>query len=335
MDVTEIPPPAAGPNADVAIPATPATAGSADTRLAYIDSLRAIAAMLVLWTHASESFYRIGSNALQSRWIYDWQASINAGRIGVVAFFAISGFVVPFSIKLTHRYPVREFLLKRFFRIFPAYWLSIPFGVLTTYWLWNRHFSVSELLVNLTMLEYVFDVRPAIGLYWTLAVEFVFYVCCALLVLTHSIDNYRRIGLLVVVLILAHVGAVVSSHFGWMAFDYLKSQWFLNLGVMFWGTLYRANMLRAGLDPIAKACLWGAFVFLIVLYPVVFKLMGIPYPTTASYSAGILLFVLGTTVLRISIWPFPMLGAISYSIYLFHPVVFNPMLRALGLLPAD
>jgi len=79
MDVTESSPSASELSADASIAVPPTVAESADTRLAYIDSLRAIAALLVLWTHASESFYRIGPRALQSRWIYDWQASINAG----------------------------------------------------------------------------------------------------------------------------------------------------------------------------------------------------------------------------------------------------------------
>ena len=70
-------------------------------------------------------------------WVHELTKPINAGRLGVVLFFAISGFVIPFSIKLAHRYPVREFLLTRFFRLYPAYWLSIPLGVITTYWLWK------------------------------------------------------------------------------------------------------------------------------------------------------------------------------------------------------
>ena len=107
--------------------------------------------MLVVWVHVSEKFK--GFAAAGTDWVYALTRPINAGRLGVVLFFAISGFVVPFSIKLAHRYPVREFLVTRFFRLYPAYWLSIPLGVVTTYWIWKIPYPTSAFLFNFTMLN--------------------------------------------------------------------------------------------------------------------------------------------------------------------------------------
>lgn len=304
-----------------------------ENRLAYIDSLRAIAAILVLWVHVSQLFKWLGPGTAQSSWVHGLTVPINAGRIGVVTFFAISGFVVPFSIKLAHRFPVREFLLTRFFRLYPAYWLSIPLGV-ATLWLWNRPFSVSDFLVNLTMLEYIFDVQPAIGLYWTLAVEFVFYMCCVALVLTGNISNYRRISALVVALIALHVIAVAATWKNGSSPLYDLSMWPLNLAVMFWGTLYRARMRGLATSRFETVCVRGIAFFFIVLYPLSFTyLVGVPLVHTIGYSLGVLIFVLGTRFIRIEIQPLPWLGVISYSIYLFHPVVFAPILLWLNRLP--
>ncbi len=304
-----------------------------DRRLRHIDSLRAIAALLVLWVHVTEKFKNLAS--ADSRWVYEMILPINAGRIGVVAFFAISGFVIPFSIKLAHRHPVREFLVTRFFRLYPAYWLSIPLGIVTTYWLFGGTFSLGALLVNLTMLEYVFDVKPALGLYWTLAVELVFYACCVLLVMTGNIARYRRIGMLAALLVLCHVAIMlltVRAHGGrWLE----ASFWPMNLGVMFWGTLYRAEMLGLATGRFERACLWGLAFFVVVVYPIVFKLVGLVYIHTLGYSIGVLLFIVGTRVVRLEFPPLPWLGLISYSIYLFHPVVLSPLLRALQLAPKD
>ena len=301
-----------------------------DRRLRYIDSLRAIAAMLVLWVHVSELFKTVASAG--SGWVHALTVPINAGRLGVVLFFAISGFVIPFSIKLAHRYPVREFLVTRFFRLYPAYWLSVPLGVVTTYWIWKIPYPASAFFVNLTMLEYLFDVPPAIGLYWTLAFEFVFYVCCALLVLTGNITRYRRIGALALGLVLLHIAMVPLSH----GSLYGTSFWPLNLGVMFWGTLYRAEMLGLANGLFERACLWGTAFAIVVVYPLFFALyVGIPYPNTIPYSLAILLFIAGTRVVRLEFAPLPWLGLISYSIYLFHPVVFNPVLRFIRSTPAD
>ncbi len=256
---------------------------------------------------------------------------INAGRLGVVIFFAISGFVIPFSIKLAHHYPIREFLTTRFFRLYPAYWLSIPLGLATTYWIWKIPFPSSAILVNLTMLEYIFDVPPAIGLYWTLAFEFVFYLCCVLLVLTDSITRYRRIGALALGLVLLHIAMVPLSH----GSLYSASFWPLNLGVMFWGTLYRAEMLGLANGLFERACLWGTACVLVVVYPLYFALVvGIPYMNTIPYSIAILLFIAGTRVIRLEFPPLPWLGLVSYSIYLFHPVVFNTLLWVVQKMPS-
>ena len=237
-----------------------------ENRLAYIDSLRAIAAILVLWVHVSQLFKGLSPGTAQSSWVNGLTVPINAGRIGVVTFFAISGFVIPFSIKLAHRFPVREFLLTRFFRLYPAYWLSIPFGA-ATLWLWNRPLSGSDFLVNLTMLAYIFHVPLAIGLYWTLAVEFVFYVCCVALVLTGSIANYRRIGALVVALITLHVVVIVATWKNGSSPLFDLSMWPLNLAVMFWGTLYRARMRGLATSRFETLCVRGFAFFIIVLYP--------------------------------------------------------------------
>ena len=102
--------------------------------------------MLVLWVHVSEKFKSIATAG--SGWVHELAVPINAGRLGVVIFFAISGFVISFSIKLAHRYPVREFLTTRFFRLYPAYWLSIPLGLVTTYWIWKIPFPPSAILVT-------------------------------------------------------------------------------------------------------------------------------------------------------------------------------------------
>jgi peptidoglycan/LPS O-acetylase OafA/YrhL len=300
-----------------------------DRRLRYIDSLRAIAAMLVVWVHVSEKFK--GFAAAGTDWVYALTRPINAGRLGVVLFFAISGFVVPFSIKLAHRYPVREFLVTRFFRLYPAYWLSIPLGVVTTYWIWNIPYPTSAFLFNFTMLEYLFDVPPAIGLYWTLAFELVFYVCCALLVLTGYITRYRHVGALALGLVLLHIALA-----RFVPGSYSASIWPLNLGVMFWGALCRAEMLGLATGFFERACLWGTAFVIVVCYPLFFaRYIGIAYMHTLPYSIAIVLFIVGTRLVRLEFPPLPWLGLVSYSIYLFHPVVFNTLLRVVASSPRD
>lgn len=54
---------------------------------------------------------------------------MDLGRIGVVVFFAISGFIIPTSLNHRSLHPVRKFLISRLFRLYPLYWISIILGI--------------------------------------------------------------------------------------------------------------------------------------------------------------------------------------------------------------
>jgi peptidoglycan/LPS O-acetylase OafA/YrhL len=43
------------------------------------------------------------------------------GRVGVVIFFALSGFVIPSSLRADHPETCREFLIKLLLRLYPIY----------------------------------------------------------------------------------------------------------------------------------------------------------------------------------------------------------------------
>jgi len=111
---------------------TPAGAAGRGVRLRYVDALRGIAALLVLALHVANHYHALSpATAAHGRWLNDFAANLDIGRIGVVVFFLISGFVVPFSIHAESAAPVRGFAIRRLFRIFPAYWLSVPLAAFT------------------------------------------------------------------------------------------------------------------------------------------------------------------------------------------------------------
>ena len=88
------------------------------TRYGFIDTVRGIAACLVMLQH---SLY-------QSGLLGDWPNSeltgfdpnwLELGETGVVAFFLVSGFVIPLSLEKTANFKV--FWLHRALRIYPLY----------------------------------------------------------------------------------------------------------------------------------------------------------------------------------------------------------------------
>ena len=315
-----------------------AARGASDTRLRYVDALRAIAALLVVWLHVGDSFVHLdGTAPLRGAWLQGIASGVDFGRVGVVAFFLISGFVIPFSMRPAQPMPVRTFLVKRFVRIFPAYWLSIPFGALTGWWLWGREFGAADFLVNLTLLQDVFGMRSAEGLYWTLLVEWVFYAVCVGLLLSGSLDKPRRWLALAAALGAVHSAAMVARWLGTPLMGSTAAFWFLNLSIMLCGTLYRQVVFERtpatdGVARIGTLLLLGYY--LVVLPLAAAWAVGFEHNPLIAYALGLLLFVVGTRYVRIQTRLTDWLGALSYSIYLFHPVVFMSLLWLLSRQPA-
>ena len=86
-------------------------------RIEHLDAMRGIAALLVVVQHGLERT----TQYFDAPWIV--LDAVNLGRFGVVLFFLISGFVIPFSFRGDQ--PIRNFAISRTFRLLPALWLSV------------------------------------------------------------------------------------------------------------------------------------------------------------------------------------------------------------------
>jgi peptidoglycan/LPS O-acetylase OafA/YrhL len=300
---------------------TPAGVAGRGVRLRYIDALRGIAALLVLWMHVANGYHALGpATFAHGRWLNDLFANVDVGRIGVVVFFLISGFVVPFSIHTESAAPIRGFAIRRLFRIFPAYWLSVPLAAFAFFWAAGSSFSAGEVLVNLTLLQDIVGVRPAEGVYWTLLVELVFYALCIALLLGRSLFSVRRIAIIAVSLALVHVFAMFMYWLGKPVTSVALSFWPLNLSVMFFGALYRLHASER--DPVASLIGKALAIFYALALPIGATLAAHKVPAyTVAYALGFIVFVAGTRFVRVEARLTDWLGRVSYSVYLLHPIV--------------
>jgi peptidoglycan/LPS O-acetylase OafA/YrhL len=174
-------------------------APSAPSRLAWLDLLRGVAAMVVALHHATYYY----TPRLRGQMV-DW---FDPGRYGVLVFFLVSGYIVPASLERHGK--VRDFWISRAFRIYPLLLLAcavyvLPFllGVRGLRAGLEQYDPVTAVLAHLTMLQDVLAVPNAINVLWTLSYEMTFYLLVAALFVT---GTHRRSAPIAVFLVLAAV----------------------------------------------------------------------------------------------------------------------------------
>jgi peptidoglycan/LPS O-acetylase OafA/YrhL len=298
-----------------------------EPRHGYIDALRGIAALLVVWLHATQNFLRVSPHQpMPGRWLAEVAQDFDVGRVGVVLFFLISGYVIPGSIRLDRPAPIGTFVIRRLFRVYPAYWLSVPLCAFATWWLWHQPFGTRDFLVNLTMLQDLFGVTPASGVYWTLLIELIFYALCVVLALARSLHDPFRIALLAAGLVVLHT---IAAYALWLdaPLDRLLAFMPWHLSFMLCGTLFRDRHDENAATGPARTLFHGLIAYYLIVFPAgAIWALGPFNNYVVSSALGLLIFIAGTTVMRIRSRTMAWLGAISYSIYLFHVVALFAML---------
>ncbi len=153
-------------------------------QMGSIELLRGIASLMVCWFHLSRgtSFFLPEGN-----WIRE---SGKWGYAGVHVFFVISGFIIPYSMHVK-KYIISDFwvfLKKRIVRIEPPYIASIVIIIALNYvstfspYYGGPPFSIDvfNILSHLAYLN-IFTKEEWINpVYWTLAIEFQYYLLIAL-----------------------------------------------------------------------------------------------------------------------------------------------------------
>jgi peptidoglycan/LPS O-acetylase OafA/YrhL len=304
-------------------------------RFGYIDSLRGIAALLVIYLHLADHFLHTEPNlGTLDRWSFIALTEvIDIGKAAVIVFFAISGYVIPFSLIKRTDHAVQHFVIGRFFRLYPAYWLSLSVALVFLVAAAHRRFDAPEVVANVTMLQQFFGIENVLGIYWTLQIELIFYALCVGLFIIGLLQRTKFIfSTSVIFLGFGLVLAAVRFYSG-MKLPVVVP---LSLAVMFWG------MIRRQADDGERAAI-KADMALLIIFAVVIPLVSLLaynrdygenetwYRYTISYGAAIGFFALCSSRARIDFAGMRHLGRISYSVYLFGPIAEQIVL--LGLLP--
>ena len=154
------------------------------SRLHYLDGLRGVAILLVLGFHSYSRWPEIVpyGNAYKDFPLFQ------LGWLGVELFFLISGFVIFMTLDRTEDF--RIFIYKRWLRLFPAMLLASVLVYFTVPLFYERPAGIPNLLdliPGLTFIEpgwwsklFGTQFRSLEGAFWSLYVEFKFYVIAGL-----------------------------------------------------------------------------------------------------------------------------------------------------------
>lgn len=272
-----------------------------------LDNLRAIAALSVCVYH----FVCGPVNFITSQNILN---VFEYGAYGVQFFFVISGFIIPWSL-FHNKFKIQNyfrFLLKRFVRLEPPYLFSI---ILVLLLIWLRNFyavpaeskliSLKQIAFHLGYFIPFSDYKWLLDVYWTLAIEFQFYLFVGLFyfILVNKKNYLRYCGYVFLLLLF------FSSNKNFLPY---------------WLPVFLLGMLLFlfKLKKISQIEFYFVSVFTLFFIAIIH-----PYPVFVS---SLLSFILILFFFNYSNLILNWLGKISYSIYLFHTIVGTTIINVLS-----
>lgn len=286
-------------------------------RIQELDALRGLAALAVVIFHYTVMYPRFYERPIPT-------FQMTTGHYGVQLFFIISGFVIALTLVRTPK--LSDFLVSRSSRLYPSY---IPAVILTAAVMFiapkpGWDLSLTDVVINLTMLQDFVGIPLVDGVYWTLACEITFYVIAFLLLGTPLVRWHMPLLLLWLTLmnlaiwLEAHGANYGLPEIPWLVQKFTLLNWghFFVIGMGFF-SLFAWGVNRSAITLITLALLtqWHAGSVEESFY-------------TAAFAGIFFLFISGKLkwlAKRPLIW----LGTISYALYLLHENIGFALLQAL------
>ncbi|AUG79178.1 Putative membrane protein [Kitasatospora sp. MMS16-BH015] len=288
-------------------------------RLGALDGLRLGAAMMVVAYHYI-AFGRGWDKKPEQLFPHTYLPA-SYGWLGVYLFFLISGFVICLS---SWGKPLGHFFTSRVIRLYPAYWFAVLATSLVLFLLPEPYspLSLSDIGVNLTMLQEPLGVDGVDSVYWTLWVELRFYLVFAL-VIWHGLTYRRTVIFCCVWATLSVVAMPLDSD--WVNMLVLPDQsWYFIAGICFF-------LMRKFRPSILLWCMVGfsflmAQHYLLIAHSQAEKHMGRQIPSWPTVVLLALFFLAVAAVAlgwldRIQWRWLTIAGALTYPLYLLHEYI--------------
>lgn len=271
------------------------------SHIEILDFLRGLAALSVVLFHFSGSALpTIKPNALTE--FFSW------GMLGVPVFFVISGFIIPYSM-FKSGYVIGgffKFIGKRLVRIGPPAWIAVLLLFVIYYGAIAMNgrpvqsmpwpgITIESLIANLFFSYHIMETGVYNEVYWTLEVEFQYYLFIALML--PLILKYRT-NELILTLIFAVISLTYFAYFDKILF--FRDNSFFLLGILLF--LYKTNQIRR------NYFIYASLAMMIICY----TQQGLPPALAAIITYLVISFVSFSNPVT------TFLGTISYSLYITH-----------------
>jgi len=290
-------------------------------RLDHLDALRGWAILGVMIIHCGSHFQEsgIGRKTLD-------------GAVGVQLFYTLSAltlFYTGYSQHAGERRWLRNFFIRRFFRIAPMFYLVVLY-----FYVRNSEVTLPHVLALVTFVNgFIPRYLNALFGEWSIAIEMTFYALVPLLYRTiKTVDRaiYLTVGALLVsglALKWTYAHQPLADAYVWHSF---RTCWFPNQFPAFTCGIVTFFILQRRLDPKLATPLMAIAVFMgVAVYFSEFQAL-FAFPHHLLYELMFVPLIISLHLAPNRFWVNPLmsyLGRISFSCYLLHSVVREKLYR--------
>ena len=283
----------------------------------YIDILRGYAIIMVLFVH-----YALDYSMLCNSYLYNF---LVLGQYGVVLFFMVSAYTLARSLEYRkdkcENYIYQKYFIRRFFRIAPLYYLLLLFS-----YIFLQGIGVNELtkvdisLVNLLIHFFFLDqisvlyINNIIGVEWTVAVEYSFYILLPFIVFQSNKFLFR---LFVFSIFLSMIVLFFRKY-------YYIDGWWLHYTLLEWFYVFVGGVILYK-NEIPKIILnnMNMLIFIILINMIIMSFIKFPFQHYYMFVNLVLFFIYLKHSFRVNFINNVMayIGKISFSLYLIHYII--------------
>lgn len=269
-------------------------------RMIFLDLLRIFAFISVLIGH---NLYNYLPHLLQP--------FFKGGGSGVMVFFLVSGYIIT---KVLMDENPKEFLIKRFFRIYPLYFFAVLLYHALAYLVEHKPILPFEIVAQISLMGDFFSTPYALnGVEWTLRIEMMFYLLMSLL---KSFGFFRKIQFLPFIFIAV---TLALQYFGPFTIQHEWSAGFITLFMPFLFCGSAIFLMEKKLVSNLTVILCITYIY-ISCFMLAHRINSNPDLELNFVTLGSLIFT-GAWLLREKFKPsyiIILLSDLTYSVYLFH-----------------